>query len=147
MGAAEFERFSSEIEQEAVIIQRTLTPPGPETMRNSPAELFHASETCGKAVIVSNNHGWIQALEIKDDYGIGIEHGLRLHDQRQTCGSTHVRSLLDAGRTGHIVKRLRQAKHHGFHPELRATGKNFEELNAEESSEFAVSAYEVEMVE
>uniref|UniRef100_A0A182J5J2 Uncharacterized protein n=1 Tax=Anopheles atroparvus TaxID=41427 RepID=A0A182J5J2_ANOAO len=109
--------------------------------------VFDATEAGGKAVVVRYDNARIETLEVEHNDGIGVEARARFHDEGQILRRAHMRTLLNGGRHGHKVPRLRNAKHHAFHAELRASREHFVELNAKKLGQLGRATNQIELVE
>lgn len=57
-------------------------------------DVFNAAEACGETQIVCDDNTRIQALEVKDDERIAVEHGFRFENEWQSFHGSHGCALL-----------------------------------------------------
>jgi len=81
----------------------------------------------GVAVVVCDDDGGIERLEVQHYDRVAVEARLGLHHQRNALRRPLLGALLDSGRHGDVVQRLGQAKHHGLNAVLEGQDrKNIE---------------------
>ena len=51
-------------------------------------QVFHSPQTCGVTVVVGNDDGRVERLEVQHQYRVGVESRLRLQNQWKTLGSS-----------------------------------------------------------
>lgn len=76
------------------------------------SQALHVAQTGGVAVVVRNDDGWVEWLEVQHDHWVTVEARFGLHHQWNALRRPLLGSLLDARRQGDVVQRLGQAKHH-----------------------------------
>ena len=82
------------------------------------AQAAHVAQAGGVAVVVGDDDGGVERLEVQHQHTAAVEARLGLHDQRDALGGSLLGALLHAGRHRDVVQRLGQTQHHGLHPVL-----------------------------
>lgn len=86
------------------------------------SQAVHVAKTGGEAVVVCDDDGGIQRLEVQHDHRVTVEARLGFHHQGKALRSPLLRSLLDAGCHWDVVQRLGHTQHHGLHTVLWRRG-------------------------
>lgn len=84
------------------------------------SQAVHVAEAGGVAVVVGDDDGRVERLEVQHNHRVAVEARLRLHHQRKALRRPLLGPLLDAGRHGDVVQRLGHAEHHGLDAVLLA---------------------------
>lgn len=80
------------------------------------------AEACGEAVVVCDDDGGVQRLEVQHHHRVAVESGLGLHHQGNALRRPLLGSLLHAGRHRDVVQGLGHTEHHGLNTVLRGGG-------------------------
>ena len=86
--------------------------------RSLRAQAAHVAQAGGVAVVVGNDDGGVERLEVQHQHTAAVEARLGLHDQRDALRRPLLGALLHAGCHRNVVQRLGQAQHHRLHPVL-----------------------------
>lgn len=73
----------------------------------------------GEAVVVGDDNGGVEGLEVQHHHRVAVEARLRLHDQRKAQRRSLLGPLPSAGRNRDVVHGLRDPQHHGLHAVLQ----------------------------
>lgn len=84
------------------------------------SQTVHVAEAGGVAVVVGDDDGRVERLEVQHDHRVAVEARLGLHHQRNALRRPLLGPLLDAGRHGDVVQRLGHTEHHGLDTVLLA---------------------------
>lgn len=103
-----------------------------------PLEVLDASKAGRIAVIVGDHDGRVEGLEVQDDERTLVERRLRLHDERHALGGVLLADLLAVRREEHEAFGFRDLEHDRLDLELTTASANRVEVDAEDSSRFAV---------
>lgn len=82
------------------------------------SQAVDVAEAGGEAVVVRDDDGGVERLEVQYDYRVAVEARLGLHYQWDALRCPLPRSLLDTGCHRDVVLRLGQTEHHGLNTVL-----------------------------
>lgn len=72
------------------------------------------AEAGGEAIVVRDDDGGVERLEVQYHHRVAVEAGLGLHHQWDALWRPLLSSLLHTGCHGYVVLRLSQTEHHGL---------------------------------
>lgn len=83
------------------------------------SQAVHVAEAGGEAVVVGDDDGRVQGLEVQNHQRVAVEAGLGLHHQRDALRRPLLGSLLHAGGHRDVVEGLGHTEHHGLNTVLQ----------------------------
>lgn len=83
-------------------------------MKSLRSQALLVTEAGREAVVVCNDDGRIERLEVQDQHRVAVKARLWLHDQGDALRRPLLGSLLYAGRHRDVVQRFGHTEHHGL---------------------------------